>query len=538
MESSGGGGCGGGAFLVKQLASCNQFARERTLRLILKTWLPTQTAVTDDEMKKLWKALFYCVWHADKASYQSQLIGRLSSLLLSLDHPLSLVYFRCFLLTLRREWPGIDFLRLDKFYLLVRRFLASLFELFASRNWDSGFVAGFLDAVFGGGSFEGNGVNYHIASVYLEELRKFLPVRGDVLERVVVGPFIELLERSSDKVLIRKVKSNVFDVFLKNGREFLDAKRSGVEVDPSRDMVVYGAIGLKMGFAARFFELGSSPGCCQGNRKFLLGLHEEFSRLEKELRSSGVDVVMMVNAVSTDCEDEIPELIPINGCSGNALGSKSRKAEKTKKKKKKKNKAGDSSKDVIVSCADDSPRDNGVGDGNLLLDGSVLSNLKLQFEKISAEAGSDEPSTLYESPKVTIACNGDSLKKRKRAKKLSASKRESADDDDDVCPRENVEESYAKSVGSSVKKVRFEMTNNLVWKPHTPLPPQDLRIPPSVTPRGSALKKGLSPGPILETPTPKKKRKQRPSNGKVIRKTAKSVSPAVKQLKKMNSRSL
>ncbi|KAI4380251.1 hypothetical protein MLD38_006464 [Melastoma candidum] len=49
----------GGAFLMKQLALSNQFACERTRRLILKTRLLTQITVTDNEMKKLWKVLFY-----------------------------------------------------------------------------------------------------------------------------------------------------------------------------------------------------------------------------------------------------------------------------------------------------------------------------------------------------------------------------------------------------------------------------------------------------------------------------------------------
>ncbi|KAL0428325.1 UNVERIFIED_CONTAM: hypothetical protein Slati_3007300 [Sesamum latifolium] len=67
----------------------------------------------------------------------------------------------------------------------------------------------------------------------------------------------------------------------------------------------------------------------------------------------------------------------------------------------------------------------------------------------------------------------------------------------------------ARSVEKSAKKVRFAMKNNLVWKPQTPLPPESLRLPPSVTPRGSALKKGVPPGPIIEMPSVMKKAKQK-----------------------------
>ncbi|KAJ6764882.1 hypothetical protein OIU74_023703 [Salix koriyanagi] len=92
----------------------------------------------------------------------------------------------------------------------------------------------------------------------------------------------------------------------------------------------------------------------------------------------------------------------------------------------------------------------------------------------------------------------------------------------------------AKSSEKSAKKVRFSMTNNLVWKPSTPLPPQSLRIPPSVTPRGSALKKGIPPGPVREMPA-KKRMQQR---AKSMKKVIKGISPATKRVKKLKSLSI
>jgi ribosomal RNA-processing protein 1 len=89
----------------------------------------------------------------------------------------------------------------------------------------------------------------------------------------------------------------------------------------------------------------------------------------------------------------------------------------------------------------------------------------------------------------------------------------------------------AKSTEKSAKKVRFSMKNNLIWKPSTPLPPQSLRIPPSVTPRGSALKKGIPPGPVREMPA-KKNMKQR---AKSMKKVIKGISPATKRVKKLKS---
>eukprot|EP00246_Nothoceros_aenigmaticus_P016537 TRINITY_DN7598_c0_g2_i1.p1 TRINITY_DN7598_c0_g2~~TRINITY_DN7598_c0_g2_i1.p1 ORF type:complete len:403 (-),score=59.44 TRINITY_DN7598_c0_g2_i1:496-1632(-) len=88
-------------------------------------------------------------------------------------------------------------------------------------------------------------------------------------------------------------------------------------------------------------------------------------------------------------------------------------------------------------------------------------------------------------------------KKRKRDKRSSAGL---SKDDCSGTP----EEGTAIDLGSErdtplnpKKKVRFSLKNNLVWKPNSaPLPPQFMRTPPSATPRGSALKPGLLPGPL------------------------------------------
>ncbi|XVF64226.1 hypothetical protein PTKIN_Ptkin09bG0151600 [Pterospermum kingtungense] len=78
------------------------------------------------------------------------------------------------------------------------------------------------------------------------------------------------------------------------------------------------------------------------------------------------------------------------------------------------------------------------------------------------------------------------------------------------------------------------MKNNLVWKCQSPLPPLSLRLPPSATPRGSALKKGIPPGPIREMP-PMAKKLKKAKSVKKVRKLRKSMFPLVKRTKKMKS---
>lgn len=547
-----------GRSLIKQLACCNKATRDKALRLLFKTWLPSQSQLSDDDMKKLWKGLFYCVWHADKVPVQAELVDRLSSLLQVLDLGLSEHYLSAFFLTMRREWSGIDALRLDKFYLLIRRFLHNFFVLLKKNSWDLELtrrLMGVLDerTFSAEEKLQGNGVNYHIASIFLEELRPFLPIRSQVLE-VLFKPFIAVMGKLPDKVLLGKVKSNLFDALLKMGKRLLEIKKAGDEIDSGDDVVVLGTIALVMGFSMKFYELGSSPGCCQGNRKVLFALHEDFKKLEKGMASSGFE--FSIPDVDDRDEDEVPILVPIattmevvaaedglecnedvpkvsNGAAGKQLKKykKDKKAAINKEKKAKKKKKSDPSEYMNEESLTENENEVIVGENGSnneqanILNESVISNLQKQFEIIAAEAGlHDGIAGVSDSPEATT--NGTVSKKRKRTKTLKGQQSQ-----DSEVSGGDAEGINAVKIGEgSKKKVRFSMKNNLVWKPQNPLPPQSLRLPPSVAPRGSALKKGVPPGPIREIPLPTKKLKL-----KKARKAIKGVSPSVKRLRKIKS---
>ena len=59
----------------------------------------------------------------------------LRSLTLALLSQVAYLYFTVFLSTMRREWFGIDRLRLDKFMMLVRKFVRALFLYLQAQKW-------------------------------------------------------------------------------------------------------------------------------------------------------------------------------------------------------------------------------------------------------------------------------------------------------------------------------------------------------------------------------------------------------------------
>ncbi|XP_074368623.1 uncharacterized protein LOC141708755 [Apium graveolens] len=749
--------------LIKQLASCNKSTRDKALKL-LKQYLQSQDQISHEELKKIWKGLFFTVWHADKAPVQSDLINSLSCLLYKLPFLLSVEYFSVFLVTMRREWTGIDGHRLDKFYLLIRRFVNAGFVLMKRSNWDLEVVKRFVGVLENRVFFAkekkgvGNGVSYHVASVFLDELKGFLPVRKEV-GWVLFGVLFGVMGKCNDKVLIGKIKSNVFEVFVRNGRELVERKKVGEEVEDETMRV--GSLALSMGFAEKFFELGSSVECVQVNRKVLFGLHEEFLKLEKDFEASGVEILVPEGGIED--EEEVPDLIPIvsaengvkmagkmengasvskaskkkkkvkkemdgsskkqkknvvpseeltyddirqiysgsyldsetandginatstelitnsgemeNGTSASKASKKKKKvkkdadgsgkkkkkdvvpyeeltyddirqiysgsyldsetandgingtstelitnsgemengtsASKASKKKKKVKKDADGSgkkkkKDVVPSeeltyddirqiysgsyldsetandgingtstelITNSGEMENGtsaskaskkkkkvkkdadgsskkkkknafsseskdddmviangldsssepVNNENLIdFNESVVSNLRIQFEKVATEVGLDKDgSSSLDSPEVPIALIS---KKRKRARSVDEKMKKKPDFTD-----LEEKDAGAETSEKSAKKVRFSIKNNIVWKPHSPMPPQEMRLPPSATPRGSALKKGLSPGPIREMPPATKKPMLKK---KGLRGNAR-VAPAVKRLRKM-----
>lgn len=530
-----------GRSIIKQLAISQKSSREKALRLLLKSWLPSQSQpLPDEDAKKLWKGLFYCVWHSDKPLVQAELIDRLSSLLLILHPSFSVQYFSTFFITMRREWSGIDALRLDKFYLLIRRFVSKTFSLINMNSWDLEFVKVIMncldDATFGSKDklLQGNGVNYHVASIFLDELTPFLPVKEDVLE-VLFKPFFAVMGKLPDKVLLGKIKSGLFDVLLRNGKRLLEVKKSGEEGgDGNVDVVNLGTIALAMGFGSKLFELASAPDCVQGNRKVLFELHREFLKLEKDAVISGFEFSIPDSVARNEEEVPVVEVdadVVLNGkalkkCKKDKEESVDKvKKEKKSKKKKKKDKDSAESGDKNV------PTENGGKliveevDNELVLTETVISNLQKQFEKVAAEAGLDDgDASLCVTPRATETVS----KKRKRSK----SSKGKISQDLELNGGDAEDSAVGKSVEKSLKRVRFSMKNNLVWKPHSPLPPQSLRIPPSVTPRGSALKKGVPPGPIREMSSQTKKAKL-----KKVRRTIIGT-PSVKRLRKLRALSV
>jgi ribosomal RNA-processing protein 1 len=177
----------------------------------LKTYLTASRTFTKTDLLKLWKGLFYCefpssplfssstlkarepglrrlrtfadgqyagFWLSDRPRVQQALANDLAELLIPMSESNAPTFFRAFWETMTREWSGIDALRIDKFLLLVRRYLNAGFRYCAARGWKDEIVETLLLRPLETGPLDPtnqrmpNGVRFQLADVWVEELEK------------------------------------------------------------------------------------------------------------------------------------------------------------------------------------------------------------------------------------------------------------------------------------------------------------------------------------------------------------------------------
>ncbi|KAI8902259.1 hypothetical protein BC833DRAFT_511496, partial [Globomyces pollinis-pini] len=81
---------------------------------------------------------------SDKPLVQQDLALNLSTIFRTLPIQSALSYLKSFWITIVKEWYGIDRLRLDKYYMLLRKFHASTFEWLDENQWDISLIKDIL----------------------------------------------------------------------------------------------------------------------------------------------------------------------------------------------------------------------------------------------------------------------------------------------------------------------------------------------------------------------------------------------------------
>uniref|UniRef100_UPI0037E82F83 ribosomal RNA processing protein 1 homolog B-like n=1 Tax=Semicossyphus pulcher TaxID=241346 RepID=UPI0037E82F83 len=175
---------------------------------------------TGDELLKLWKGLFYCLWMQDKPLLQEELSNQISGLINSFqDVEGQILYLESFLQTFKREWTGIDRLRMDKFFQLVRFMFRQTFELLKKKNWESSVVSRFLEVLTAqllqSASGAPSGLQFHILDLYMTELAAVGSAELTAEQNLTfIEPFCKTAAKTKDRSLFGAICNSIFSTII------------------------------------------------------------------------------------------------------------------------------------------------------------------------------------------------------------------------------------------------------------------------------------------------------------------------------------
>ncbi|KIJ66253.1 hypothetical protein HYDPIDRAFT_86769 [Hydnomerulius pinastri MD-312] len=216
--------------LGKYLASSEKKTRDKAVKnLAVFLSNDENNVMSDVEMAKLWKGIFYCntagFWMSDKPLVQQALAQELAELVLTITNvPSSLNFLKGFWTTTVREWSGIDRLRMDKYYMLVRRFVNASFRLLIRAEWEESAMQEYHSILTNAGGplcpadiRVPASLTFHLAEIYLEELDKALASSESSLPvplLALLSPFITLAAHTPTNTTYKHLQDAMFEPLL------------------------------------------------------------------------------------------------------------------------------------------------------------------------------------------------------------------------------------------------------------------------------------------------------------------------------------
>lgn len=250
----------------------------------LKTYLGAQSTISDLDLLKLWKGLFYCkspstilrlrmqshyqrvarflkplltvyrpgLWMQDKPTLQQRLSRDLASLVPTLRPAVVLPFLRAFFETIAREWKHIEALRLDKYLYLIRQCINASFTYLSRNSWNSHLVKQWNEMIEESPLEPQdmripNGLRYHVLDVWVDEMEKVDGSKWqeeemkDILE-VLVLPIEKLANEGKLKALRNAAKECLADDRLRSWRGHEDEAMEETREDEDDEEAEWGGI--------------------------------------------------------------------------------------------------------------------------------------------------------------------------------------------------------------------------------------------------------------------------------------------------------
>ncbi|RPA87374.1 hypothetical protein BJ508DRAFT_220671 [Ascobolus immersus RN42] len=214
---------------IKQLAANDRATRDAAVNS-LRMFLAMDRPFSRLDLLKLWKGLYFTMWFSDRPIPQQQLAQTLADLVSAVKEQNVHLFLDAFWETMSREWENIDSHRLDKFLLLIRRYVFAHFAYLERANYSqdafdaviSALVAVPLDAT---NRRIPDGLRLHVLDVYVDELERSLDSGKEKgkefsdTKKSIVKKLLEPVERlekeTQAKVVRKRVRDTLSDSRLK-----------------------------------------------------------------------------------------------------------------------------------------------------------------------------------------------------------------------------------------------------------------------------------------------------------------------------------
>ncbi|XP_031450495.1 ribosomal RNA processing protein 1 homolog B [Phasianus colchicus] len=209
---------------AQRLAANEKRIRDRAVKKLrgyisLRTQRPGG-GFSQEDLLKIWKGLFYCMWMQDKPLLQEELANNISQLIHVIQNTEAQhLFIRTFWQTMSREWNGIDNLRLDKYYMLIRMILRQSFEVLKRNDWDESLREMLLQLlmkeVMDPDSSAPKGIKFHFIDIYLQELAKVGAKELTADQSLkFIEPFCNFVAKSKDPPVMHAVASGIFEIIV------------------------------------------------------------------------------------------------------------------------------------------------------------------------------------------------------------------------------------------------------------------------------------------------------------------------------------
>uniref|UniRef100_A0A8C5P231 Ribosomal RNA processing 1 n=1 Tax=Jaculus jaculus TaxID=51337 RepID=A0A8C5P231_JACJA len=236
--------------LAQRLAGNEQVTRDRAVRKLRKYIVartqPAAGGFTQDELLKVWKGLFYCMWMQDKPLLQEELGRTISQLTQAFQTTEAQhLFLRAFWQTMIREWAGIDRLRLDKFYLLMRMVLRESLKAVKTQGWEERQIEQLLELltteILSPDSQAPNGVKSHFLEIFLEELSKVGAAELTADQNLrFIDPFCQIAARTKDSLVLHKIARNIFETIVEQAPLAIEDLMNELDAQTGEDEVMEG----------------------------------------------------------------------------------------------------------------------------------------------------------------------------------------------------------------------------------------------------------------------------------------------------------